>query len=208
MKSGGTGSFNYFTKTIFVINQKNKMKNLSIILLSVLLFSCSSSKKAAKLTPYSETEVIIPCSGEDFFTNKDYFRANSIGESIDQVVSKKKALSNARADLAASVKVLVSAVVDNYVKSSEMNNQEQVEERFEGLNREIIKEELVGIKTICEKLTRTSDGKFKTYIAIELSAQKLVEKFHDRMMKDDLIKIDYDYEKFKKTFENEMSNLQ
>ena len=116
-------------------------------------------------------------------------------------------MSNARADLSASVKILVESVVDNYVKSSELNNLEQVEERFEGLNREIIKEELVGIKTICEKLTKTTEGKFKTYIAIELSAQKLVDKFHERMMKDDLLMIDYDYEKFKETFEKEMGKL-
>ncbi len=173
-----------------------------------LLVACSGSKKAANQPiPESEVEINIPCSGPDFFTNNKYFRANSIGESLDQVVSKKKALSNARADLAASVKVLIESVVDNYVKSSEMNNVEQVEERFEGLNREIIKEQLVGIKTICEKLTKTSTGKFKTYIAIELSAQKLVDKFHERMMKDDLIKIDYDYEKFKKTFEEEMNTM-
>ena len=173
-----------------------------------LLVACSGSKKAENQPiPATEVEILIPCSGPDFFTNNKYFRANSIGESLDQVVSKKKALSNARADLAASVKVLIESVVDNYVKSSELNNVEQVEERFEGLNREIIKEQLVGVKTICEKLTKTSTGKFKTYIAIELSAQKLVEKFHDRMMKDDLIKIDYDYEKFKKTFEDAMNSL-
>ena len=173
-----------------------------------LLFACSGSKKAANQPiPATEVEVVIPCSGPDFFTNKKYFRANSIGESLDQVVSKKKALSNSRADLAASVKILVESVVDNYVKSSELNNLEQVEERFEGLNREVIKQELVGIKTICEKLTKTTEGKFKTYIAIELSAQKLVDKFHERMMKDDLLMIDYDYEKFKDTFEKEMGKL-
>jgi len=65
----------------------------------------------------------------------------------------------------------------------------------------------VGIKTICEKLTKTSEGKYKTYIAIELSAQKLVAKFNERMMKDELLKIDYDYEKFKDTFEKEMDLL-
>ena len=170
-----------------------------------LLFACSGSKKATNQPiPETEVEVVIPCSGPDFFTNKKYFRANSIGESLDQVVSKKKALSNARADLAAYIKIFVESVVDNYVKSSELNNLEQVEERFEGLNREVIKQELVGIKTICEKLTKTTEGKFKTYIAIELSAQKLVDKFHERIMKDDLLMIDYDYEKFKDTFEKEM----
>ena len=173
-----------------------------------LLFACSSSNKASNQPiPESEVEVIIPCSGPDFFTNKKYFRANSIGESLDQVVSKKKALSNARADLASSVKILVESVVDNYVKSSELNNEEQVVERFEGLNREVIKQELVGIKTICEKLTKTTEEKFKTYIAIELSAQKLVDKFHERIMKDDLLMIDYDYERFKDTFVKEMGKL-
>ena len=79
--------------------------------------------------------------------------------------------------------------------------------RIEGLKREVIKEEFVGIKTICEKLTKTTDGKFKTYIAIELSSQKMVNKFHERMMKDDLLMIDYDYDKFKGTFEKEMDKL-
>ena len=116
-------------------------------------------------------------------------------------------MSNDRAVSAAYVKILVESVVDNYVKSSELNILEQVEERFEGLNREIIKAELVGIKTICEKLTKTTEGKFKTYIAIELSAQKLVNKFHERIMKDDLLMIDYDYEKLKGIFEKEMDKL-
>ena len=69
-------------------------------------------------------------------------------------------MSNARVDLAAYVKIMVESVVDNYVKYSELNILEQVEERFEGLNREVIKQELVGIKTICEKLTKTTEGKF------------------------------------------------
>ena len=184
--------------------------NKYILFLSVLilLYACNVSKNSSNQA-IIENKVghIGLCSGPDFFSNKKYFRANSIGESLDQVVSKRKALSNARADLAASVKILVESVVDNYVKSSELNNLEQVEERFEGLNREIIKEELVGIKTICEKLTKTTEGKFKTYIAIELSAQKLVDKFHERMMKDDLLMIDFDYEKFKDTFEKEMGKL-
>ena len=181
-----------------------------ILVLSVLLISyaCSVYKKAGKQTiTENEVEVFVTCSGPDFFTSKKYFRANSIGESLDQVLSKRKALNNALADLAASVKILVESVIDNYVKSSELNNVEQVQQRFEGLNREVIKEVLVGIKTICENLTKTTEGKFKTYIAIELSAQKLVDKFHERMMKDDLLMIDYDYEKFKDTFEKEMGKL-
>jgi len=181
-----------------------------ILVLGVLplLFSCSGSKKAAdQPVPEPDVAVVIPCSGVDFFTNKKYFRAHHIGLSLDQVVSKKKALSNARAELAAAVKILVESVVDNYVQSSEFSNVEEQKEHFKGFSDKVVREQLAGVKTICEKLTNTLDGKFKTYIAIELSAQKLVDKFHERMMKDGLLKIDYDYEKFKKAFEEEMQKL-
>ena len=119
-----------------------------VLLGGVFMIGCKSKEKA----PKGETEVTVPCSGPDFFTTTKYFRANSIGESQDQVTSKKKALANARAELAASIQTTVKAVTDNYTNSREMNNKEQVEERFEQLNREIVDQKLTGIKTICEKL--------------------------------------------------------
>ena len=89
----------------------------------ILFYSCSVSRKSRKQNnPENEIGVFVTCSGSDFLTSKKYFRANSIGESIDQVVSKRKALNNAKADLAASVKILMESVIDNYVKSSELNN--------------------------------------------------------------------------------------
>src|SRR3954463_14213944 len=97
----------------------------------VFLQGCKSKKTASTTPPKGETEVVVPCSGPDFFTTAKFFRANSIGESQDQVTSKKKGLTNARAELAASIQTTVKAVTDNYVNSREMNNKEQVEERFE-----------------------------------------------------------------------------
>lgn len=185
------------------------MKRITYSTLVVLLASaifmvnCKSKEK----TPKGETEVSVPCSGSDFFTTNKFFRANSIGESQDQVTSKKKALANARAELASSIQTTVKAVTDNYTNSREMNNKEQVEERFEQLNREIVDQKLTGIKTICEKLMKTSNGTYKTYIALELSADDLVATYNERLSKDDRLKIDYDYEKFKETFEKEMDKL-
>jgi hypothetical protein len=169
------------------------------------LVGCKGGKKAA--APKGETEVVVPCSGPDFFTTNKFFRANSIGQSMDQVTSKKKALANARAELASSIQTTVKAVTDNYTNSREMNNKEEVEERFEQLNREIVDQKLTGLKTICEKLMKTEDGTFKTYIAIELSADELVKSYNEKMSKDDRLKIDYDYEKFKETFEKEMDKM-
>ena len=173
----------------------------------VFLEGCKSSKKASGPTPPGETNVVLPCSGADYFTDQKAFRANSLGESMDQVMSRKKALSNARAELASSIETTVKAVTDNYVNSREFNNKEEAEERFESLNREVVNQRLSGVKVICEKMTKTTEGRYKTYLAIELTANDLIATYNERLSKEERLKIDYDYEKFKKTFEEEMNRV-
>ena len=169
----------------------------------VLITGCKSKEK----TPVGEKEVVVPCSGPDFFTNNKVFRANSIGESMDQVTSKKKALTNARNELAQAINTTVKTVTDNYTNSRELNKKEELEQRFESLNREVVDQSLTGVRTICEKLVQTKEGTYKTYIALELSADELVAKYNERLSKDDRLKIDYDYEKFKDTFNKEMDKM-
>ena len=186
-----------------------KLTYSSFVLLAlscVMAVSCKSKKESTPVVK-GETEVIVPCSGPEYFTTAKYFRANSIGESQDQVTSKRKALTNARNELAQAIQTTVKTVTDAYVNSREMNNREEVEERFESLNREVVDQTLSGIVTKCEKLMKTSEGTYKTYIAIELSADELVTKYNERLSKDERLKIDYDYEKFKETFNKEMDKL-
>ncbi len=184
---------------------KNLMR-LSYVAVAVAagLFAGCKSKQPM---PTGEKEVVVPCSGPDYFTNSKVFRANSIGESMDQVTSKKKALTNARNELAQSIQTTVKTVTDNYTNSREMNKREELEQRFEQLNREVVDQTLQGVKTICEKLVQTKEGTYKTYVAIELSADDLVKQYNERLSKDERLKIDYDYEKFKDTFNKEMDKM-
>jgi hypothetical protein len=99
----------------------------------------------------------------------------------------------------------VKTVTDNYTNSREMNRREELEQRFEQLNREVVDQTLQGVRTICEKLVQTKEGTYKTYVAIELSADELVKQYNERLSKDERLKIDYDYEKFKQTFDAEMA---
>jgi hypothetical protein len=191
--------------TKFKLDMKN-LTNVSFVILAIaaaLVVGCKSKEKA----PAGEKEVVVPCSGPDYFTSNKVFRANSIGESMDQVTSKKKALTNARNELAQSINTTVKTVTDNYVNSREMNKREELEQRFESLNREVVEQTLTGVRTICEKLVQTKEGNYKTYIAIELSADELVSKYNERLSKDERLKIDYDYEKFKETFDKEMEKM-
>jgi hypothetical protein len=183
---------------------------LAALMLSGGLASCKKKKAVAETprNPEGEVEVIIPCSGPDYFTNDKVFRANSLGESMDQATAKRKAMSNARADLAQAINTTVKGVIDNYVNSREMNNREEVGERYESLMREVVEQRLSGTRTICERMMRdTATKNYKSYVAIELSAQDLLSAYNQRLTNDERLRIDYDYEKFKETFEKEMERL-
>ncbi|MCB0770029.1 MAG: hypothetical protein KDC00_06455 [Flavobacteriales bacterium] len=183
---------------------------MTALMLSGAMTACKSKKKAAAAAspPSGETEIKVLCSGPEYFTDNKVFRANALGESMDQATAKKKALANARAQMASDINTQIKGVIDNYVNSREMNNREEVAERFEGLTREVVDQKLTGVRTICEKqVTVNATGNFKTYIAIELSAQDLLAAYNERLSNDERLRIDYDYEKFKETFEAEMNKL-
>ena len=190
------------------MNTKTMVVLLASMVVAGGLTSCKSKKVIADKKVEGEVLIEQHCSGPDFFSDNKFFRANNLGESMDRATAKKKAMANARADLASAIQTTMTGVVDNYVNSRELNNTEEVEERFEGLTREVIEQQLVGTKTICEKLTQKTNGSgFVTYVAIELSGQDLLEKYNERLSNDDILKIDYDYEKFKETFNEEINRL-
>lgn len=170
--------------------------------------SCGSSKKTVIAKKQKEELIEVYCTGSGFQSDKHFFRASAIGESLDQMVSKKKAGVNARAELSSLISSTIKGTIDNYVNSNEVNNVEQVEERFEGLTREVINQQLSNIRVICEKQTRTSGNKYKTYIALEMSAEDLEKTISNKLSQNDKLKVDFDYNKFKETYEAEMQKLE
>lgn len=180
----------------------------TLLFLGLAIIGSACKKNKEVQAPDGEVLINEYCSGPEYFTDNEFFRSNGLGESMDQATAKKKALSNARADLASAVNTTIKGTIDNYVNSREFNNKEEVEERFEGLTREVIDQELQGTKTICQKVVKvTATGNYKYYVALELSGQDLLGKLNSRLAGDERLKIDYDYEKFKETFNQEMENL-
>jgi len=187
--------------------------SLAILALTLTLAgtSCKSKKKAEQvITPSSEGEIEVKlyCSGDGYFSTAEVFRGNAVGESMDQNTAKRKALNEARTQLASSLQTTIKATTDNYVNSREFNNKEEVVERFESLSREVVNQQLNGTRTICERLTKTPQGTFKSYVAIELGGADVLKGMNDRLSKDERLRIDYDYEKFKETFDKEMEKFE
>jgi len=183
---------------------------LGLFLIAGVTFEgCKSKEKVVEkeLKKTGEVEIFEHCSGEKYFSNKSNFRATATGESLDRETAKKKARSNAMAELAKTIKATMKIVGDNYVNSTEFNNKEEVTETFNEMARTVVDEEISGAVKICDKLTQKADGRYVSYIAIELSGQKLASKYHEKLSKDEKIKADYNYEKFKETFDKEMERL-
>lgn len=183
---------------------------VAILFITISIVGCKSKKKTItkKLEDRGEVEIVEHCSGKSYFSTNKYFRANATGESIDRETAKKKARSNAMGELAKSIKATMKIVGDNYANSTEFNNKEEITETFNELTRMIVNEEISGAVKICDKLTqKNDDNTYVSYVALELSALKIASKYYKSLSKNEKIKANYNYEKFKETFEKEMNKL-
>jgi len=168
---------------------------------------CKKKKKIAEPKPKGEVLIQEYCNAEQYFSDSKTIRATATGESLDRETAKKKARSNANSEMSKTINSLMKIVGDNYVNSTEFNNKEEVTETFNEMARTVVNQELAGAIKICDKLTQKEDGRYVSYIAIELSGSELVGAYNERLSQDEKIKADYNYEKFKETFEKEMENF-
>jgi len=188
---------------------KKTIKHISsIILMAGILFSitsCGTTKKAAS----GEGKLVNSyCSGDEFNSTAKAFRFTGIGQSMNQMMSVKKAISEAHAGLAASINTKVKSVIDNYVKSGSFNNKEELLQNYEGMTREVVDQNLAGSIAICTKTVILKDGNYQTYVCMELGSSQILESLNNKVSNNEMLKVDYNYEKFKKTFEEEMNKNQ
>lgn len=180
-----------------------KINYFLVVLFAMVMASCGGSKPA--VAQNQDVEITVPCSGPEFMTNKEYFRANAMGLSTDMTIAKKKAMSSVRTEIAAAVNATVKAVTDDYASSYQQGENDESKRRFQELSRLVVQQELSGVRVICEKTMKSPDGKYKVYVAAELAGQEIMDGMAARMKNDEKLRIDFEYEKFKKVFEEEMS---
>lgn len=199
-------------------NQTSDMKkftstrNLSFLLgmfiLSIAFTSCKRNKGTEEpKKPAGEVLINEYCSGDKYYSDNKTFRASATGESMSRETAKKKARSNAEDELARTISSTLQIVTDNYVNSSTFNNKEEVTETFNNLARTVVDQKLRGAITICEQTTQKANGNYVNYIALELSGDDIAQAYNESLSKDERIKAEYNYEKFKETFEAEMEKL-
>lgn len=177
---------------------------ISLVSVSFLFTSCKGSQSAAGK---GAKELTIPCA--EFGRGDDnYFRADASAESMNLQASREKALLNAKQRLSGLISSKIKAVNDRYMNETTVGKNSDYEEKFEGLTREVINQQLVGVKVTCEKPMQTAEGKYQTFIALELKKEDLMKGMNDKLTNNQKLKVDYDKMKYEKIFNEEMKKLE
>ena len=188
---------------------KLRVTTVMLVLASVGAVGLSSCKSKKVTKDQVGTELkSLPCQGPKYTTDDKFFRSSQIGTSSDISLAKEKALTLAKQQLAASIQTKIKSVTDRYVNEREIGNQSDFSQKFENLTREVVDQTLIDIRTVCEQSTVLEDGRFRTFVALEINKETLKNGISERISRQDLIQLEYDKKKFEEIFDEEMRKIE
>lgn len=183
--------------------------------MSLVVASCGSSKAVVTPAPQPAQPVIQtlpdePCS--EFLSTPDIFRATGqhVAKGDRQIqFAYDQAANAARTDLASQIETTIKSVNDKYVNSYTVNDANDFKERIENMTRAIVNQELKFAPVVCKKRALgTEAGTIICYVAIEIPVDNILNGITSSIANDERLRVDYEYEKYKKVFDEEMGKLQ
>ncbi len=176
----------------------------------IIAFSACKSKKNAA-TPIEKStgavEISVPFSAKEFWSDKESFRSKSSGNSMDLQTAKKIAMQNAKSEMAGLIQTTIKKVTDQYTQQRTVGNQQDFNNKFEELAREVTNQELIDVKVIGEKLFKEPNNTYTYWVALEANKQTVLNGIDKGIAANKKIEQDYDKKKFEEIFNAEMEKL-
>ncbi|MBP9995260.1 MAG: hypothetical protein KBT67_10090 [bacterium] len=123
--------------------------------------------------------------------------------------ARSMAATTAREELATMVSATVKRVIDNYSNEYIEGDNSDFKQRIEGLSRTVVNQLLVGTPVTCEgQVPGSKQGETICYACVELTGQSVFDALDKKIKDDSKLRTDYEYEKFKSVFNEEMSKMQ
>ncbi|MFP4663473.1 MAG: hypothetical protein ACLFM1_03510 [Bacteroidales bacterium] len=174
---------------------------------AMIFTSCKRDKETTKPPSDGATVVSIPCQSEGR-SDKEFFRADASASSQDMSLSREKALTASKQRLAGFIETKIKSVTDRYVNETEFGENSQFEAKFENLTREVVKQKLVDVAVVCEETQKEKNGKYTTYVALEVSKDAMLNGIENNLSQNQKLQVDYDKQKFEEIFNEEMEQLE
>ena len=179
---------------------------LLIALVSTAMIFSSCKGKKDQSPSKGATVLDIPCSSEGR-SDKNFFRADNSASSSNMSLAREKALTMAKQRVSGLIETQIKSVTDRYVNEYEVGNAMDFSGKFENLTREVINQTLIDIAIVCEKVVQEKDGRYTTYVAVEVNKETLLNGFSKSIARDQKLQVDYDKMKFEQIFNEEMDKM-
>lgn len=174
---------------------------LGVALMTLVMASCGSQKQVASNLPCPEcqpTTEVFRYLGQHVATGD---------RQIQQ--ARSMAANAARAELATQVTATVKRVVDNYTSEYISGADSDFNQRVQDLARTVVNQLLVGTRIVCEgTMPGSTAGNTICFACVELTGKSVLDGIANKIGNDEKLRTDFEYEKFKKVLEDEMSKLQ
>lgn len=182
------------------------MKKITLLLGAALMVlvmaSCGSNKKVATAN--------FPCPECKASTEVFRYLGQHVASGDRQMQqARTMAANNARAELASMVEATVKTVIDNYTSEYISGDNSEFKQRTQGLARTAVNQVLRGTPVICEGTmpSTTVQGGIICFACVELTGKTVMDAIASQISNDEKLRTDFEYEKFKQVFEEEMSKL-
>ena len=182
-----------------------KILLFSLYLLSTFLIISSCASKKASNQAVGDVEIKIPC---DVRSDKNFFRATMNYESPNLASSKENALMQAKNRLSGLIQTQMKSVAERYAVDRNINGKSGFNEKVERTTREIVNEALFDVAIPCEKQFQKANGNYNTFVAVECSKETIYNGVEKSLSNDAKLRQDYDQQKFRDVFEEEMEKLE
>ena len=183
------------------------MKKISLLLgaalMTLVMASCGSNKGVT-------TSKNLPCSDCKSTTEVFRYLGQHVATSDHQMQQARSMAANAaRTQLAAQVSATVKSVIDDYSSQYINNETSDFNQRVQGIARTVVNQLLVGTPITCEgTMPGSQPGNTICFACVELTGQSVMDAISSKISNDEKLRTDFEYEKFKKVLEEEMSKMQ
>lgn len=191
------------------------MKTIKIVVLAVItvvMASCGSSKKAVDVYPDKETtpqrvKIASEECEEEAMAAKDFLRGYGVGTSQDKMFARDQATANARNEIVNQVEVCASNMIERYASQHQTSGEEGLSRdevgRVKQMARSIAEQTLKGARIICSN-TYMTEVEYEVHVCVELTGEDFATTISQKVTNDDKLMIDYEAEKFKDDFNSEL----
>jgi hypothetical protein len=187
------------------------MKTTKLLLVPALAMMTLVGCKGKKATPIEKEtgakEISVPFSSKEYKTDEDFYRAKNLGKSPDMAAAKKIALNNAKSEMASNIQTMIKKVTDQYTNQRTVGKDQEYENKFEELAREVTNQSLANVRVKDEKIFQEANGSYTYWVAIEADKKEVFKTIDSKISADKKLQVDYDKAKFQQIFDAEMKKL-